>query len=144
MTTDTTLEMSFWSKVSKGGPTDCWNWIGAISTDGYGRHNVGRPQYAHRVAYTLANGPIGEGLQIDHLCRNRRCVNPAHLEAVTLRENVLRGTGLAAQAARRTSCVHGHPWNEANTYWRPDGGGRQCRSCAARRQRERTTARKVA
>jgi hypothetical protein len=92
------------------------------------------------VAYELAIGPIPEGLTIDHLCRNRGCVNPAHLEAVTNRTNLLRGDGIAALNARKTHCKRGHEFTPENTYvWRE--GTRACRAChtaqeQARRQKK--------
>ena len=101
-----TLEDRFWAKVDRGGPDECWLWTAHIDRDGYGRfERIG----AHRWAYEFAIGPIPDGMQIDHLCRVRRCVNPAHLETVTLAENVLRGQGVTAQQARQTHCKRGHP-----------------------------------
>lgn len=98
----------FWNYVDKSG--ECWEWQGTRDR-GYGRCFVGRPKRyspAHRVAYELAVGPIPEGLTLDHLCRNPGCVNPAHLEPVTNRENILRGVGITAQRARQTHCKRGH------------------------------------
>lgn len=122
--------------------TGCWLWYGpAMSkTDprlSYGLWRNGRHRYAHRVAYERWKGPIQDGLQIDHLCRVPCCVNPAHLEAVTQRENILRGTSTSAVHARKTHCIAGHPLSPDNV--RPYGkkGGRQCRTCHARRVRER-------
>ena len=80
-----------------------------------------------RVAYEMVVGPIPDGLQIDHLCRVRNCVNPDHLEPVTPRENTMRGYSIQAQNARKTHCIHGHPF-EGNTYARPDGN-RECAVC---------------
>lgn len=85
-------EAVFWTTVDKR-PDGCWVWTAHGNNRGYGRFRVGgRQAYAHRVAYELRNGPIPPGLTIDHLCRNKMCVNPAHLEPVTLRENALRGS----------------------------------------------------
>lgn len=90
-----TREERFWAKVDRSG--DCWRWTGALARGGYGFAVVGsrddpqRYRNAHRFAYELSVGPIPEGLELDHLCRNRRCVNPAHLEPVTHSENMRRG-----------------------------------------------------
>jgi HNH endonuclease len=118
----------FWAKVNK---TDgCWEWTAHIMPNGYGHLQMRRPdgrwghQYAHRLAYELLVGPIPEGLTIDHLCRNRRCVRPDHLEAVTLAENVRRGI----DPPRATHCRRGHPFTPDNT--RTDKRGRRtCITC---------------
>lgn len=122
----------FWSRVDKKSAGGCWEWTASKHVAGYGHSNLHRLQggggYAHRVAYMLAKGPIPKGLSIDHLCRNVACVNPAHLEAVTPRENIMRSPlALAAKNARKTHCPQGHPYDEANTYQR--GNGRSCRAC---------------
>lgn len=85
-----TDEERFWSKVDKSG--DCWLWTAGISGGtGYANfHWLGRTQSAHRVSYMLAVGPVPEGMTLDHLCRVRHCVNPSHLEPVTLAENIRR------------------------------------------------------
>ncbi len=126
--------------VSTGG---CWEWSGCVTSDGYGLIGVRKGGHstslkAHRVAYELYIGPIPDGLQIDHLCRNRRCVNPQHLEPVTCRENVLRGEGLAAKAALKTHCKRGHLFDEANTYRR--GRARYCRACPNEKRRAKRRA----
>lgn len=92
---------------------DCWEWVGSLDSKGYGVMLIGgrggKKKYAHRLMYELERGPIPHGLELDHLCRNTRCVKPAHLEAVTHRENLMRGFGVGALAARQTQCKHGHP-----------------------------------
>ena len=115
--------------------TACIEWPGARTPTGYGRS--GRDGYAHREAYERAKGPIPAGLEIDHLCWNRGCVNPDHLEAVTHRVNLLRGDTITARAAAATECPSGHPYVDGNIY--RSGGHRYCRTCVlarvARRQR---------
>src|SRR5687768_9248591 len=107
------------------GPDECWEWPGFRDRDGYGRlyWPTINTRAAHRVAYELFVGPIPEGLQLDHLCRNRACVNPRHLEPVTQAENARRGA-----IAQKTHCANGHPFDGDNTYWR-SSGHRTCRAC---------------
>lgn len=132
----------FWEKVEK---TDgCWFWRGTkswgASRQDYGVIGLGRKgegqDYAHRVAYALAKGPIPDGYYIDHLCRNTLCVRPDHLEAVTPRENVLRGDTIAARHAARTHCPQGHPY-EPPHLWVDKHGYRHCRTCTTKRSAER-------
>lgn len=113
----------------------CLEWVGSRDRAGYGRVGVGsatdgtfRLGLVHRVAYELLVAPIPAGLQIDHLCRNRSCWNPHHLEVVTSRENTLRGKSFAARHAAQTHCHLGHPFDDVNTRIRPDGS-RLCRAC---------------
>lgn len=117
----------FWGRVNKG--ADCWLWTAAQNGNGYGRLRFnGKNKYAHRVSYEDLVGPIPHGLELDHLCRNRLCVNPAHLDPVTTRTNILRGNGYSGRKHRQTHCVNGHELDDTNTYHTPEGR-RQCRTC---------------
>lgn len=118
----------------------CWEWTAARNRNGYGQFGVERRLWrAHRLAYELFVGPIPDGMELDHLCRNRSCVNPDHLEPVTHRVNTMRGETIMAANAAKTACLRGHPFNEENTYVRSDGARlcRQCRRAYDRRLRER-------
>jgi hypothetical protein len=119
----------FWSKVDKT-PT-CWLWTAYIERNGYAYFKYkGERIGVHRLSYELVNGPIPAGLQIDHLCRVRHCLRPDHLEAVTTRENLMRGIGVAARNAQKTHCDRGHAFTPENTPPNGrDGRGRGCREC---------------
>ena len=149
----------FAAKVDPEGPVPehrpelgpCIEWTGCLHPKGYGQFwDGGRLVQAHRWAWERAHGPVPEGLELDHLCHNdsecaggptclhRRCVNPAHLEPVTHRTNLLRGGGGAAAGARqraKTHCPAGHPYDEENTYLTPDGR-RVCTACKCERTRQ--------
>jgi hypothetical protein len=117
-------------KVDSSDPDACWIWTGRLDRYGYGKINMrlGTTSTAHRMAYFMVKGDIPDGLQLDHLCRNRACVNPDHLEPVTNRVNVLRGSGATAINAAKTHCKRGHVLSGENLYVRR--GGRECRECA--------------
>lgn len=132
-----------------GEPGECWHWRWRTNVSGYGTLMIkGVEHFAHRLAYERWNGPIPEGLVIDHVCHNadlscnldsqcphRSCCNPAHLEAVTSATNSLRGHTLAAANAAKTHCKRGHEFTPENTY-RPPSGGRFCRICTSHKCRE--------
>lgn len=129
-----TLRARFEAKYRVEPTSSCWQWFGATDVSGYGRFSTGgkgvAPGLAHRVAYEMHVGPIPPGLVIDHLCRNRSCVNPAHLEAVTPAENVRRTfEHPRVKPALRTHCPQGHEFTPENTRT-PPSGGRKCIACA--------------
>ena len=113
----------------------CWAWTGAVQSRGYGCVGVNRrSQLTHRVSYELLVGPIEVGLQIDHLCRNKRCCNPAHLEPVTAKTNMER-----TDRAEKTHCVHGHPLSGDTLIIKNYASGltkRNCRECHKQRLRK--------
>lgn len=115
---------------------DCWVWTGSTNSQGYGRLTTGsrsdntrKTEAAHRASYRTFVGEIPNGLTIDHLCRNRKCINPDHLEAVTIKENVSRGNPLWKQQMARTHCPQGHEYTEDNIYRYATKHGGTCRNC---------------
>lgn len=129
-------EKRFWAKVDRRGSDDCWEWTASKCRLGYGQVKINyRHLLAHRVAYELVRGPIPEGLCLDHLCRNRGCVNPSHLDPVTHRENVLRGKGFATSQLRKTHCIRGHEFTPENTL--VSMNRRTCRACNRIRSKAR-------
>lgn len=129
-------EERFWRFVNK--TETCWLWTGGTNGK-YGVFKVDTRrgakrggQYAHRYSYTMAKGPIPDGLVINHLCITPLCVRPDHLEAVTYRENSRYGNGPAARKARQTTCVNGHPLDALKP-----NGTRRCNTCSREKMRQR-------
>jgi hypothetical protein len=144
----TTVEDRFWAKVNTAGPVPeyrpdlgpCWIWRGARWSHGYGSFYAGpgRSQRVHRFAYELLVGPVPEGLVLDHLCRVKACVNPAHLEAVTQGENIRR-----LNVNYKTHCIHGHPLSGDNIRIEPSGK-RRCWACRRKWRAEYRARRRAA
>ena len=141
---DPRLPERFWSKCIPEPNSGCWIWIAGVrdKKEGYGcfQMSTGVNRRSHQVCYEALIGEVPDGLQLDHKCRLRLCCNPSHLEPVVQRINVLRGEGLAAQAARRTHCAAGHLYTDENTYMRVRTGrqesSRVCRQCKNARERQ--------
>jgi hypothetical protein len=124
-----TIEQRLLAKIQRDEATGCWNWTGGHHPDGYGLisvHDKTRP--AHRVSFELYREPIPEKMQIHHICRNKRCVNPNHLSFHTCREHLLLDDTLAAANTAKTHCPKGHPYFGENLYVSPCGD-RHCRTC---------------
>lgn len=121
----------FWSRVDRTTSAPCWIWTGALDAWGYGRAQVDLvSKGAHRIAYELSVGPIPDGMVLDHLCRTRACVNPNHLEVVTVAENNRRAAPYSSRSLK-THCKHGHEFSPENTYIRMHRNGRPHRTCRA-------------
>lgn len=133
----------FWNKVDRsGGPDSCWLWLGSLMSRGYGQFSVGprggaKNWRTHRLAYELSVGPIPDGMALDHLCRNRRCCNPRHLEPVTTAENNKRA------GAAMLVCARGHAMSPDNVL-KGRNGTRECRACRLDRKRRYRHAAKLA
>ena len=121
------IQELFWSLVKKG---ECWEWAGRKTPNGYGCFTLnGHSRVAHRLAFYWMHGKIDHRLTIDHLCRNRLCVNPAHLEQVSQRENVMRGRSVTSINAKKTHCKRGHPFDVLENLKHDPFGFRVCRIC---------------
>ncbi len=129
----------FLAKIVKDKETGCWNWVGYVNKGGYGLISSDtRPLLSHRVSHTFYKGDIPKGFDIDHLCRNRSCCNPDHLEAVTRKENLKRGIGpqLASERSKAaTHCPKGHEYTVENTRYRTQGW-KLCRICSRANRRD--------
>jgi len=122
-----------------GRDSGCIEWTGSLNGNGYGTFYAGpgKSVVAHRWSYEHHVGPITDGLQIDHLCSNRKCVNPNHLEPVSLWENHIRAGTISVLNAEKTTCPSGHPYSGENLYIHANTGDRRCRRCGSNRNRTR-------
>lgn len=143
MTRRTPPARRFWNKINPNGPISlirgvhgsCWTWTASTDHNGYGRFYDGQTMTRpYRWAYEQQFGPVAPGLHLDHLCRNRLCCRPSHLEPVTPRMNTLRGMSPGAVAYRTNRCFKGHELTPGNTGMRRDGS-RICKTCDAARSR---------
>jgi len=126
-------ENRFWSKVEK--TNHCWNWKGR-KDNGYGRFDIsGKQHKAHRISYSLLKGILIPLLEIDHLCRNRACVNPVHLEQVSKSVNQRRGFGAGGINSRKTNCPQGHLLYGDNLYIEASTSHRRCLICKRKQNR---------
>ena len=128
----TSLPTQITQKIKIDPVTQCWDWMGTIRSDGYGLVHVrelNKQQRIHRVVYELLVSKIQTGLVIDHLCRNRKCVNPEHLEQVSIKTNTFRGISPVVQKRNQTHCKYGHELTGENLYIHPKRSTRHCRKC---------------
>jgi len=148
ISSDIRWDERLWMKTDKSGPLPdyaphlgpCWIWRGALNNAGYPMTTGpdAKNHSAHRLAYELVRGPVPRGLTLDHLCMVRKCVNPHHLDPVTIRENILRSpNSIAGKNARKTHCIHGHELTPENTRLSKDGRHRSCKICKTLSNRAR-------
>lgn len=129
------LNDAFWCRVDLSDRAGCWPWTGSLNPWGYGRawcRSERATRFAHRLSYQALVGPVPVGLSLDHLCRNKSCVNPAHLEPVTTRENLLRGRAHAVKRPPSPTCQRGHLYDGVN-----NRGDRTCSACSKIRHKRR-------
>lgn len=134
----------FLSKIEVNPENGCHDWIGPVSVYGYGSHWVKgeegwKKYYVHRLAYVLAHGELREDMTLDHLCRNRACCNPEHLEPVSLKKNIMRGDSPSAHHSRKTHCHRGHEFTKENTGIYKGAKGkpmRRCKKCTSDRRKK--------
>jgi len=119
----------FYSKIKFNEETWCWDWVGTTLQRGYGHFKLKRKIWrSHRLSYLIHKGDLIEGLTLNHLCRNRKCCNPDHLEQITSKENILCGESFSAVNKRKTHCKRGHEFTEENTI-NLSRNRRECRKC---------------
>ncbi len=125
------LPPRFAKKLKVNQESGCWDWQAGVDGGGYGMYQERsrKSTRAHRYSFSFLVSPIPDSMVLDHLCRNRSCVNPDHLEVVTIKENVMRGEGACAENARKTHCVNGHSLSGENIY-KNQGNRRVCKVCA--------------
>ncbi len=128
------VKFNFLQKITRKEDDECWEWCGRYDKNGYGKLGL---KWAHRISYVVFVGEIPDGLeyQIDHLCKNRKCVNPKHLELVSQYENNMRSNSITAKEKRQTHCLRGHELSDENIYANR-GNKRQCKQCHRIRAKE--------